>query len=241
MAREILFIADDFGIDHEVNRAIVHAHRNGVLDGAALMMGQPGSDEAVAMARDNPTLQIGWHLHLTDSRPCTLGSWPWRPSPAAAGFAIGLRPSARARARQEIAEQWRLYSQTGLECRFVNAHHHLHIHPVVRRMLLDLLPSIDADWIRWGEPRFFDRGAAAIGYAILDRSLQTPHRARLPLRPSTTLWGIDRSFAMNADEIAAVIPTLGDGLHEFMFHPRRVDGDADATALIQLRGMLSRD
>jgi hypothetical protein len=40
---------------------------------------------------------------------------------------------------------------------------------------------------------------------------------------------------MKADEIIGVIPTLGEGLHEFMFHPRRVEGDPDTRALVELR------
>src|SRR6266481_4753194 len=75
--REVLFIADDFGMNPEVNRAIVHAHRHGALHGASLMMGQPATEDAVQLAQDNPDLQVGWHLHLCDSQPITRNVWPW--------------------------------------------------------------------------------------------------------------------------------------------------------------------
>jgi hypothetical protein len=39
---------------------------------------------------------------------------------------------------------------------------------------------------------------------------------------------------MDAGEIAGVLPTLADGLHEFMFHPRTADGDADTRCLLEL-------
>ncbi len=76
MAKEVVFIADDLGMSAEINDAILHAHCAGRLDGAALMMGQDATDEAVRLARENRSLQIGWHLHLTDSQPVTAARWP---------------------------------------------------------------------------------------------------------------------------------------------------------------------
>jgi hypothetical protein len=39
---------------------------------------------------------------------------------------------------------------------------------------------------------------------------------------------------MKASEVAQVLPTLGDGFHEFLFHPR-VENDADQRALLDLK------
>jgi hypothetical protein len=43
---------------------------------------------------------------------------------------------------------------------------------------------------------------------------------------------------MNAREILGVLPSLGEGIHEFMFHPRRLDGDPDTRALLELKGQV---
>lgn len=234
MATRAVFIADDFGLDHDVNEAIVDAHVRGALDGAALMMGQAGTDEAVVLARQHPGLALGWHLHLTDSRPCTRPRWPWGSSPARAGFAIGLAPALRRLALEEMQQQWRAFRATGLECRFVNAHHHLHVHPMIRRPLLELLGGEFRGWLRWGQPRFFGPTPAAPFYRLLDRLLEERPRRRMALRTSSTLWGLDRTFAMNAEEIRRVLPGLGEGLHEFMFHPRRLGEDPDSRCLLAL-------
>jgi hypothetical protein len=42
---------------------------------------------------------------------------------------------------------------------------------------------------------------------------------------------------MNAKEVAAIIPTLGNGLHEFMFHPRQIESDKDTQCLVELKNM----
>jgi predicted glycoside hydrolase/deacetylase ChbG (UPF0249 family) len=153
-------------------------------------------------------------------------------------LAIGFSRKMRKRVRIEVEGQWDAYRESGLACRFVNAHHHLHLHPVVRRMLTETLhPDFDG-WVRWGRPRFFRPNPFEIFYRALDLLLQSPQRGRLPFRLSTTLWGIDRTFNMKASEILGVVPTLGEGLHEFMFHPRRVQGDPDTTALLELRNRI---
>lgn len=231
--REILFIADDLGLSEDVNEAIFHAHRRGALHGAALMMGQPATEAAIERARELPSLEIGWHLHLLDSVPCTTEAWPWGGSPARAGLAMGLSRHGRRLAAAEIRAQWQAFERSGLHCRFVSGHHHLHVHPFVRRTLAETLPRHFDGWIRWGAPRFFGRaGAARLLNGALHRLLQAPRPWRFAA--STTLWGLDRIEAMDAAEIASVLPTLGDGLHEFMFHPRRVEADADTRCLLEL-------
>lgn len=235
MARRIAWIADDLGLSREVNEAILHTHHRGVLTGAALLMGQPGTGHAVERARETPSLEVGWHLHLVDSQPSTRPAWPWGSSPWKAGLALAAWPPARRLARREIEHQWRLYRETGLPCRFVNAHHHLHFHPFVRKMLLRTLPEDFSGWLRWGRVGAFDGGLGERwGFGALNRVLAL-QRTRVPLPVSSTLWGLDRTFSMDAEEILGILPTLGEGLHEFLFHPRRIDpGDADTRCLVDL-------
>lgn len=232
--RQVLFIADDFGASVAVNDAIVDAHINGALDGACLMMGQPGTDDAVERARDHPSLIIGWHLHLCDSVPTTTATWPWGASPMRAGLAIAFTPRGRKLARAEISHQWQLLRATGLPVATVNAHHHLHWHPFVSRILAATVAGEFDGWLRWGQPRFFGRDRPPIGYALANALLLRPNRSRLRVATSTSLWGLDRTFNMNANEIEHAITSLGDGIHEFMFHPRPAPKDADTACLIEL-------
>ncbi len=200
------------------------------------MTGQIASGEAVSLARATPSLQIGWHLHLNDSQPVTTERWPWGASPARAGWSIGLFRSARELARREIVRQWELFQATGLECRFVNCHHHLHAHPFVYRTLREVLGPRFGGWIRLGRLRPFGTDAAfRLGGAAAE-VFQRRRRKLSPWRPTDTLWGVDRIFRMNAAEVGAVLPTLGDGFHEFLFHPRQLDHpDPDTQCLHELK------
>jgi predicted glycoside hydrolase/deacetylase ChbG (UPF0249 family) len=220
MAKEVVFIADDFGMTPEINDAICHAHVSGSLTGAALMMDQPATDDAVCRARAQPGLQIGLHLHLTDSRPTTVPHWPWAVSPTRAGFSIGLLPQSRALMRREVARQWELFQATGLECRFINSHHHLHAHPFVYGALLDVVGPRFPGWIRLGRARNFrPNPASELIHGLVD-VIQTRRRRLSPWRPTDTLWGLDRLFKMKAPEVRQAIVGLPSGFHEFLFHPR---------------------
>ena len=237
MSKEVVFIADDFGMSTEINQAILHSNISGLLSGAALMMAQPATDDAVAVARSNPTLEIGWHLHLNDSNPATVDHWPWGASPMKAGFSIGLVPSSRALMKREVARQWELFQATGLECRFINSHHHLHAHPFVYQTLLDVVGPHFRGWIRLGRPKTFQPLPvsllwSALGWACLER-----RRKLSPWRTPDTLWGLDRIFDMNAGEVSAAVAGLPDGFHEFLFHPR-TRSCPDTLCLLQLRSSL---
>ncbi len=221
MAKEVVFVADDLGLSEEINDAITYAHRAGRLDGAALMMGQPATDAAVRLARELPELQIGWHLHLTDSQPVTTTHWPWGTSPSRAGWAIGLSSAARRLMENEVAQQWELFQATGLPCAFVNSHHHLHAHPFVYRAMRRVVGRQFSGWVRAGRPRFFSPVGTSARALTFSDQLFFARRRRLSLwRATDTLWGLDRLFRMEAGEVRAALAALPDGFHEFLFHPR---------------------
>jgi hypothetical protein len=235
MERTIIFTADDLGLDEETNLAIERAHREGVLNAASLMLGQPGSKHAQEIIRRNPELQIGWHFHACDSQPLTIRRWPWGKSPARAGIALAVSPAARVLLRRELSEQWRQFTATGVKCQFINGHHHLHIHPFIAREMPPLVATAFNGWVRGFEVKFFGDGArGSLGYRLLRCGSARWLKAWPAGRRTNSLWGIDRTFRMNADEVAQVLPALPGGFHEFMFHPRG-DHDADQRALIELK------
>jgi predicted glycoside hydrolase/deacetylase ChbG (UPF0249 family) len=237
MKKQVIFVADDFGMNAGINEAILHAHVSGGLHAAALMMAQPGTDEAVAMARSHPGLQIGWHLHLNDSRPAALERWPWGSSPVRAGISIGLLRSSREIMRREVSRQWELFRETGLPCQFVNSHHHLHAHPAIHRTLAEILGPDFKGWIRLGRVRFFRPSPPFFNPSLLVDAFLRRGRKLSMWRSTDTLWGLDRLFAMKAHEVRAAIPTLPEGFHEFLFHPRNLSCP-DTRCLLELKTLL---
>jgi len=235
----IFFTADDFGMQRDINNAIQHAHESGILHGAALMMAQSATNEAISMARDIPSLQMGWHLHLNDSIPSTRQQWPWGASPARAGITISFSRPSRQLMRDEMTRQWELYQETGLPCHFINSHHHLHAHPTVFATLKEIVGSDFTGWIRQGNVRFFRPAFRLLNPARVVDVLFQRERRLSPWRSSDTLWGLDRVFTMKSDEVGTAIATLPEGLHEFIFHPRTLSCP-DTQCLLELKTLLSR-
>ena len=235
----IIFVADDFGMQPGINNAILHAHKSGILHAASLMMAQAGTDEAVTMARGHPQLHIGWHLHLADSMPSTVSSWPWGSSPVQAGISMSLSRRSRELMRAEIARQWDLFRETGLPCEFVNSHHHLHAHPTVFEALTEILGADFKGWIRLGGVRFFGSSPGLLNSARAIDTLFRKERRLSMWRTSDTLWGLDRLFVMDAREVQTAMTKLPEGFHEFLFHPRDLSCP-DTQCLLELKTLLSQ-
>ena len=65
----LIVTGDDFGATRGINRGILQAHRVGVLTSASLLVDQPASADAVALARQCPGLSLGLHLELDPNKP----------------------------------------------------------------------------------------------------------------------------------------------------------------------------
>lgn len=141
----LLINADDFGLTPGVNRSVVELHRAGVLSSATLMATGAFFEDAVALARATPTLEVGCHVQLVDGVPalapgairslCPDGQ-SLRPS--LARFAADLY-LGRIRADEMEAEataQIQRVQAAGLRVSHVDTHKHTHLFPRVLRALL---------------------------------------------------------------------------------------------------------
>lgn len=67
--RNLLVIADDFGLCPGVNRAVVNLHQTGRVQGTSLLVNGAAAAEATALAKNFPELQVGLHLCLVEEKP----------------------------------------------------------------------------------------------------------------------------------------------------------------------------
>ncbi|HKY50647.1 MAG TPA: ChbG/HpnK family deacetylase, partial [Candidatus Limnocylindria bacterium] len=65
----VVVTADDLGLSPAVTRGILEAHRRGVVRSTSLLVTYPGAEEAAALARAEPELEIGLHIDLVGGRP----------------------------------------------------------------------------------------------------------------------------------------------------------------------------
>jgi len=142
--KRLIVNADDFGLTHGVNRAIVEAHQRGIVSSATLMANGPVFDEAVRLAASAPDLAIGCHIDLIQLAPVSL---PGRVKTLLEGgrFRPGLARFASSAMRGKIdaaeitaeaIEQITKLRRAGIAVSHFDTHKHTHVFPPVLKALL---------------------------------------------------------------------------------------------------------
>lgn len=147
--RRLIINADDFGMTVGVNRAIAEAHRAGLVTSATVMANETATDDAIAIASQNPGLRTGCHIVLVDGKPLSNpGNVPTliaSRNGAATVFRGGITHLAIASivggirtkdVRSEADAQIEHLQARGLALSHVDCHMHSHILPTVLRAVL---------------------------------------------------------------------------------------------------------
>ena len=244
--RQLIVTADDFGRDVAINEAVEAAFRDGILSCASLMVGAPAAADAVARARRLPGLRVGLHLVLIDGSPVLPpgeirglvgGDGRFGDNQIRAGLRYFFAPGVRRLLAAEIGAQFEAFRATGLALDHVNAHQHLHLHPTVARLIVEIGPSHGMRAVRLpSEPvavlrrAFPDERYRAPAYrpvvAALRRRL---HRAGLAANDH--VFGIAWSGAMVEERVLGLLPHLPPGVSEIYFHPATRQTPALAAAM----------
>lgn len=241
MAKRLIINADDFGLCSGVNRAIIEAHRKGVITSASLMVNLEGFDEAVDLARLTPSLDLGIHITLADVRPLC----PPEQIPSLVDrrgyflrrrrlLALLLRRKIqRSDIEREILAQVKKFLNTGLKTSHIDGDQHVHIFPVIRSIALDIARAlgvavrIPAERIIWrgghleDVPLAFFVFLAKTGLRVLSRSLRRACQTRqIPTNDYfTSLFGMLPRRTPCPDDFVKLANTVGSGITELMVHP----------------------
>ena len=244
MPPRLIINADDFGLTPGINRAIIELHHAGVLTSATLMATAPAFDDAVALARRNPTLGIGCHLVFVDGIPIShpldiptlLGAdgKTFRPELldfAQAALRNTIRPVDLAR---EAQAQIQRIQRAGIDVTHIDTHKHTHLFPSILEPILHVaercgIPSLRNPF----EPRWSAELApapiarrlqlrAVTRFAPTFRALTANHRAHA-LIPDATL-GIAATGTLDSITLAATLAALPpQGTFELCCHPGHQD------------------
>jgi len=213
--KQLIVNADDFGFTHDVNAGIVAAHRNGILTATTLMATGEAFNDAVRLARETPSLDVGCHLVL-------VGSAPFPPSVPALIEALALR---RIRPYDEVRAQVLKIIDAGLAPTHLDAHKHTHLLPPVLDAVARLSEEFRIPWVR----RPFDfpleaqavpwtRRAVSRGLGFLRRRFSRVLAAH-GCRTTDHFAGFGITGNYDAAELVSLIRNLPEGATEFMCHP----------------------
>jgi hopanoid biosynthesis associated protein HpnK len=253
-SRRLIVNADDFGRSRSINEAVIRAHGEGILTSASLMVNEPGFDEAVALARQNPKLGVGLHLSLLCAHSAlspekipglvnTRGEFP--NNPVGGGFRYFFNRSLREPLRAEIHAQFARFYATGLPLDHVNGHLHLHLHPTVFRILMDdaeklgihrmrLTRDCFARSRRMTHGRWFYRVAHAAIHQWLSRRAREPLRQR-GIKHVQITFGLLQDSHVDEEYVLKLLPELPPGDSELYSHPSLDEFKHEFDALVSPR------
>ena len=213
--KRLIVNADDFGFTRDVNAGIVEAHREGILTAATLMATGDAFDDAVRLARETPSLDIGCHLVLVGS-PGFPGTVPGLVR------AVALR---RIAIYSELLKQVRRILDAGLHPTHLDTHKHTHLLPPVLDAVARISEEFGIRWVR--RPFDFPVEASGIGLGkrLVSRGLGLV-RGRLErvlaahhCRMTDHFAGFRITGNYDGAELAKLIGRLPEGVTEFMCHP----------------------
>jgi len=253
-SRRLIVNADDFGLSPSVNAAVIRAHREGVLTTASLMVGEAGFAEAVQLARENPKLGVGLHLALLHGHavlppekiPGLVNSrGEFSNSPVGVGMKYFFDNDLREQLRAEIHAQFEKFRATGLPLDHVNGHLHLHLQPVIFKILMDDSEKLGIRHLRLtrdclARSRRMSRGHLfyKISHAAIFEWLS--NRSRGPLRQKNIrhaqiTFGLLQDGRVDEDYILKLLPELPPGDSELYSHPSLDKFKHEFDALISSR------
>ena len=233
--KRLIITADDFGAAEAVNDAVEHAHRNGILTAASLMVSGSHAADAVRRARGMPNLRVGLHLVLVDGKPVLPASavpdlvdqrGNFRTDMARTGAAMFFLPKVRRQLEAEIEAQFAAFETSGLMLDHVNAHKHFHLHPTIAELMVKMATRHGARGARVPlEPQKILRKIEKTGVSgtvaltqPFARALRTCFRRAGIVAPDQ-VFGLAWSGAMRASRLEGIITHLPKGLTEIYMHP----------------------
>ena len=208
MTKYLIFNADDFGFTPDVNAGIIHCHQQGVLRATTLMANGEAFDDAVRLARENPSLDVGCHLVLIQGRSLVSGSAlpvNWRQLMARL-IARSIDPY------RELRTQLEKTIAAGLRPSHLDTHKHTHVIPTVLSAVIRLAHEFSIPFIRlpydagWKPVRFLDR----YGRRRLTQA---------QLRSTDHFLGFRLTDRLSVETLLRSLDTLPAGSTEYMCHP----------------------
>ena len=220
--KRLIVTADDYGVSLPVNEAIETAHRDGILTTTCLMVGALMAKDAVKRAKKLPTLKIG--LHIVVVRGCSILSPDIIPdlvdkngrfdnNLVRAGFRYFFLPRVRRQLAAEIRAQFEAFQKTGLTLDHANAHNHMHLHPTILKLIVEIGKEFGLSAVRLP----YEPGGRI--FLIPWIKLMKQQLRRASLKFNDFLFGIHDTGQMDIECLRRTICALPEGVSEILLHP----------------------
>ena len=214
--KRLIVNADDFGFTRDVNAGIVEAHTKGILTATTLMANGDAFDDAVRLAGETPTLDIGVHFVLVGGRSLVSGEPLPKDVPALVRAVYGGKLDLYG----ELAAQAAKVRAAGLTPLHADTHKHTHLLAPVCRAVRIVAEEFGIRFLR--RPLDLDLPFRAPLATRLTNVL-VRDRARAmdlsPFRVTNHFAGFALTGRYSTSDLQALFAGLPEGVTELMTHP----------------------
>jgi predicted glycoside hydrolase/deacetylase ChbG (UPF0249 family) len=253
--RRLIVNADDFGLSASVNAAVIRAHRDGILTTASLMVNEPGFRRRREIRQGKCKTR---RRSAPDSaaRPCRAAAAknprPRQRARRIQQFARRCRHGiffqaqfARGQLHAEIHAQFEKFHSTGLPLDHVNGHLHLHLHPVIFKILMEDSEKLGIRHLRLTRDCFARSRRISrwhffykISHAAIFGFLSSRARkalAQKKIRHAQITFGLLQDSRVDEEFILKLLPELPPGDSELYSHPSLDEFKHEFDALVSPR------
>jgi chitin disaccharide deacetylase len=203
--KQLVVNADDFGFTPDVNQGIVEAHRRGILTATTLMANGAAFDDALRLARETPSLDVGCHLVLISGQSLSTG----RPLPLTVPQLLAAMARRQIRVYDELRAQVSRIVDAGIRPTHLDTHKHTHLAPPVLDAVARLGEEFDIPWLR----RPLD-----LPLGLLRRRFRRV-LSRYARRSTDHFTGFQLTGRLRTAALVALLDALPHGSTELMCHP----------------------
>ncbi len=220
--RALVVNADDFGFTRDVNSGIIQSHVQGILTATTLMANGAAFDDAIALAKQTPTLDIGVHLQMVQGQSLSRPGRSLPATPTALVFSL-----ARWNVFEELRAQIEKILAAGILPTHLDTHKHTHLLPPVLDAVARLSQLYKIPWIR--RPFDFPLTGQRTPLAALAMRAMRRRFERVLARHGALATDHFAGFAITGNYTAAhlihLIANLPPGSTELMTHPGHLGPD----------------
>lgn len=214
--KRLIVNADDFGFTRDVNAGIVEAHTRGILTATTLMANGDAFDDAVQLARSNPSLDVGIHFVLIGGRSLLTQN----PLPIDVPALVRAVYAGQLDLYGELHAQAVKIKAAGLAPLHADTHKHTHLLAPVCRAVRIVAEEFGIQFLR----RPLDLNLpfrAPLKTRLVNALVRDRARAMdlSPFRVTNHFAGFALTGRYDTKDLEALFANLPDGVTELMTHP----------------------
>lgn len=240
MTKYLIVNADDFGLTESVNQGITKAFREGIVRSTSIMPVGKAYDDAVKLAKENPGLDIGIHLCLTQEKPVLAkneigsllsndGNFFKTPTELIVHY-LFCRTKLK-EIQRELDAQIRKVLDSGIKVTHLDSHDHIHMFPPILNIVARLAKQYGILYVRYPYERLvsFNSNVSRhfIGYILIVLCfLSKQIFKKSGILKTDYFYGFLNSGHLSEQNLMQVFKKINNGITEIICHPGVYDEEA---------------